>query len=129
GNAVDPTTGNVTYSGQCAPNCLDVFHGQSGLDYGLVQAAFPNTYQRNQSRQDIGFLDLSFEIPQLAQWLAGPMAVATGAEPRRDRYDSLIDPVIKQGGLVLLNTQQDEHGKGFAREAYLELGIPILKDL
>ena len=130
GNVVDPNTGAVTYDASvCNGPCLDVFHGQENLDYNLINQGFSNTHQNNEGGQDIAFADLSFELPNFGEILAGPIALALGGEYRKDRYKSEIDPLIKAGNIVLINQQQDSGGNTYTREAYLEMGIPLVKDL
>lgn len=107
----------------CAP--LDVFHGQTGISQAAVDFIFYDAYQRNSNQQDIGYFDLSGELPLLS-WLAGPIAVATGVEFRRDQYESIADPIFQQG-LIFMNSLTDTHGKTYSREAYLELGIPLVQ--
>jgi iron complex outermembrane recepter protein len=133
GNVIDPNTGLVSYdpsadpcTGRCRP--IDPFRGQAGFDYGAVTYATYDTFQRNKGGQDIYFFDVGSELPT-AGFLAGPIAMATGLEVRKDRYESIIDPVIKAGDLVGINQQQDSGGENTSEEAYIEFGLPLLKDL
>lgn len=109
----------------CVP--LDVLFGRNAITQAAVDFVFYDAWQRNRNRQDIIYFDLSSELP-FVPLLAGPVAVATGVEFRRDEYESRADPVLQQG-LVFLNKLRDTRGKTYSREAYLELGLPLLKDL
>ncbi|HZP12519.1 MAG TPA: TonB-dependent receptor [Nevskiaceae bacterium] len=116
--------------GTCTDPCvpLDVFHGEAGLTQAMLDWVYYNTYQKNKNRKDIAYFDISGDIGALEQWMAGPIAVAFGLEYRRDGYDSLLDPVVQQG-LTILNSGTDTHGSTDVKEAYLELGIPVVKNV
>ncbi|MFA5940410.1 MAG: TonB-dependent receptor [Sinimarinibacterium sp.] len=113
-----------TCDGDCAP--LNVFQGTAGLTQAAIDYIVTNNWQRNQTRQDIAYLNFASEL-SAGDWLPAPIAVAIGGEFRRDEYNSKIDPTIQQG-LIRLNTQNPLSGRTYAREAYVELGIPLLKD-
>ncbi|MEQ1437969.1 TonB-dependent receptor [Fontimonas sp. SYSU GA230001] len=113
-----------TCSGDCAP--LNVFQGPAGLTQEAIDFIVTHNWQRNRTRQDIAYLNFSSQLP-VDGWLPAPLAVALGGEFRRDQYVSDIDPTIQQG-LIRLNTLNPLSGRTYAREAYVELGIPLLKD-
>jgi len=107
----------------CVP--LDVFHGAEGIDPAAVEFIYYDAYQRNKNQQDIAYLNLSGELP-LLPLLAGPIAVAVGAEFRREQFQSIADPIFQQG-LLFMNSLTDTRGTTYTREAYVEFGIPLLQ--
>jgi iron complex outermembrane receptor protein len=109
----------------CVP--LNVFQGSAGLTQAAVDYVLDEAWQRNRTQQDIAFIDLGTELP-VGDWLPAPIALAIGGEFRRDQFESAIDPLIQQG-LIRLNTLNALDGKTYAREAYAELGVPLLADL
>ncbi len=110
--------------GDCAP--LNVFQGAAGLTQAAVDYIVVDAWQRNRTQQDIAYLNLSSELVTL-DWLAAPIAFAIGGEFRRDEYTSDVDPAIQEG-LIRYNTLKPLQGRTYAREAYMEVGIPLLKD-
>lgn len=59
---------------------------------------------------------------------AGPVQAAVGFEWRRDKTSSLTDPVT-QTGVSSASYIPDFTGKIEAKEAYVELGVPVLRDV
>lgn len=121
------TTGTTCVEAEdgCVP--LNVFQGAAGLDPQAVDYILDNNWQRNRTRQDIAYAGVSTEVP-VGSWLPGPIGLALGGEFRKDQFQSRIDPRIQQG-LIRLNTLNPLNGATYAREAYLELGIPLLADV
>ena len=109
----------------CVP--LNVFQGAAGLDPKAVDYILDNNWQRNLTRQDIAYAGLTTEVG-VGDWLPGPIAMAIGGEFRKDQFESQIDPRIQQG-LIRLNTLNPLNGATYAREAYVEFGIPLLADV
>ena len=109
----------------CVP--LEPFHGQAGISQAALDYIFYDAWQRNTSQQDIVYFNVTGELPLLS-WLPGPVAAAIGAEFRRDQFESLADPIFSQG-LLFMNSLTNTSGTTYAREAYVELGIPLLQDL
>jgi iron complex outermembrane receptor protein len=118
--------GNAPCTGDCVE--LNLFQGPAGLTEGAINYIRSATFQRNRTRQDFAYLNLTSEFQVPGDWLAGPVAMAVGGEFRRDGFNSDIDPIIQQG-LIRLNTLTPTDGKTYAREAYTEFGVPLLKDL
>jgi iron complex outermembrane recepter protein len=116
---------------ECAntPGCvfLNPFSGAEGLTQEMVDYIVHDTYQRNKNQQDIAYLNVSTQFPQW-NFLAGPLAMAAGLEMRTEQYTSIIDPVVRRG-LTFLNSGSNTEGETEAREAYLEFGIPLLRDV
>ena len=110
----------------CVP--LNVFQGAAGLTQAAVDYVLDDNWQRNRTQQEIGYINFSTELPYFDGILAGPLAMAIGGEYRKDQFSSKIDPRI-QDGLIRLNTLKPLDGKTYAREAYVEFGIPLLADL
>ncbi|HUR41199.1 MAG TPA: TonB-dependent receptor [Verrucomicrobiae bacterium] len=120
GRALDPNC-----SGDCVP--LNLFNGARGLTDAAVNFIRSTTYQRNGTTQDIAYVNFATELP-MWDLLAGPVGLGFGFEFRKDTYSSDIDPIIKQG-LIRLNTLENTAGAQYSREAYAELGLPLLEDL
>lgn len=114
-----------TCDGDCVP--LNVFQGPAGLTDAAVNYIRSETYQRNRTRQDFAYLNFSTEFAMPGEVLPAPVAIAFGGEYRRDTYISDIDPIIREG-LIRLNALSPTDGKTYAREAYIELGIPLVQD-
>jgi iron complex outermembrane recepter protein len=109
----------------CVP--LNVFQGPAGLDPKAAAYILDNNWQRNRTQQEIAYAGVTTEVP-VGDWLPGPIAMAIGGEFRKDQFRSLIDPRI-QDGLIRLNTLKPLNGATYAREAYAEMGIPLLADV
>ena len=120
--AVGPTVDCVA---PCVP--FDLFHGQNNVTKAALDYLYADTTQFNDGRQDILYANVasSFNVP--GDFLAGPLAIAGGIEYRRDEFSTIPDPLV-QAGLTFLNQQQPLSGKAYAREAFVELGIPLLAD-
>ena len=98
---------------------------QAAIDY--IQNA---TYQTNQLTLNVVEANISgspFTLP------AGDVAVAAGAEWRKETLNAGVDPVSRVGvaveGGVLTNNVVESHGEESVKEAYAEVGVPILKDV
>ena len=98
---------------------------QAAIDY--IQNA---TYQTNQLTLNVVEANISgspFTLP------AGDVAVAAGAEWRKETLNAGVDPVSRVGtaieGGVLTNSVVESHGEESVKEAYAEVGVPILKDV
>lgn len=117
--------GNEPCTGDCVP--LNLFNGAAGLTQAAIDYIRSTVYQRNGTTQDIAYANLSTELWDFG-FLPAPVAVAIGGEFRKDTYSSDIDPIIKEG-LIRLNTLENTAGSQYSREAYVEFGIPLLKDL
>lgn len=118
------TPGAAPCVAPCAP--LNVFQGSAGLTQDAVDYILDDAWQRNTTRQDIAYVNFSSELPVPGGWLPAPIALAFGGEFRRDGFTSDVDSLI-QDGLIRLNTLNPLDGKTYAREAYAELGIPLLE--
>ncbi len=117
-------------SGPCEAPCvpLNVFQGAANLDPAAVDYIRINAWQRNRTQQDMAYLNLTGELPLASEWLPGPLAVALGWEYRKDFYASDVDEAIQQG-LIRTNQSNPLSGATYAREAYMELGLPLARDL
>ncbi|MFC4252311.1 MAG: TonB-dependent receptor domain-containing protein [Sinimarinibacterium flocculans] len=114
-----------TCDGDCAP--LNVFQGSAGLTQAAIDFILTDNWQRNRTQQEIAYLNFSTELPVLDGVLAGPLAVAVGGEFRREEFESEVDDSL-QRGLVRMNLIKPLGGRTYAREAYMEFGVPLLKD-
>ncbi len=116
--------------GPCEDPCvpLNVFQGAANLDPAAVDYIRIDAWQRNRTRQDMAYFNITSELPLAQQWLPAPLAVALGWEWRKDFYASDVDPAIQQG-LIRLNQSNPLSGATYAREAYMEIGLPLLRDM
>ena len=112
-------------TGTCVP--FDLFQGNPGITQAMVDYVFFDPVARTNNRQDIAYADFSTDLG----WIslpAGPTRVAAGFEYRRDQYKHVPDPVVASG-VSILNAEITTEGKTSVKEEYVELGIPLLKDL
>jgi iron complex outermembrane receptor protein len=124
-NALQNGNGTPTCVAPCAP--LNPLIGQEMLNPAAVNYVWYDAWQRNQNQQDITFFDINTSFP-IGSFLPGPIALATGVEVRHDEFESNADPVLQQS-LVFLNKLTNTAGSTSSKEAYLELGIPLIADL
>lgn len=114
---------------ECTGDCVafNIFEGQAGITQEMVDYIAIYAHNSTRSRQDDFFLNLSTDLGPL-QLPAGPIAVAAGLEYRRDEYTDEPDAIL-QAGLSSGNNSVRTEGKDSVREAYFELGVPLLKDV
>jgi iron complex outermembrane recepter protein len=117
----------ATSAADCGPDCvpLNVFAGPAGITRGALDYILFTTIQKNRGEQRMAYATASTNFDLPSGWLDGPLAVAGGLEFRHDRFTSIPDPV-NQAGLTLNLQMLPTHGATTAREAFLELGIPLL---
>jgi iron complex outermembrane receptor protein len=110
-----PTNGCVPFNpfGVGAPSA-------AALDYVMGHSVFVTVTKQTFAEASISG-DL-FDLP------AGPVAVAAGAEYRRETANTVADPLSNAGAYRLVN-QQDFHGKYSVKEAFAEVQVPIVKDM
>lgn len=101
---------NLFGAGSVTPAAADYIRANMATDALVTQ----HTFQ--------GFI--SGELFQLP---AGPLSVALGAEYRRDWQRSITDEVTRQG-LGSASFIAEYEGNIKAKEAFAEIGVPILKD-
>ncbi|HUP93022.1 MAG TPA: TonB-dependent receptor [Solimonas sp.] len=123
GLAMGPT---VDCTGDCV--AFNPFNGHSGVTPEMLDYIYQDTVQHNQSRQDIVYASVATNLDEVSQWLAGPLALAGGIEYRRDEFSSHPDEIVR-AGLTFLNAQEPTEGTASVKEGFVELGIPLLKDV
>jgi outer membrane receptor protein involved in Fe transport len=104
---------------------VNLFNGVSGMTPEMVRYI---TYTLNTS-SDVGLTNWGanitgdvFELP------AGPLAFAAGVEWRRNSLSVTQDALVSGGGSSN-NFAEDTRGQVDTEEMYLELSIPVLRDL
>jgi len=135
------------------PGCVptNLFGGGIGLESGpITQAAQDFIYgasiKRLVLKQDILDASARGELPQAVALPGGPIAFAVGATYRREKGDQTSDAVSqmrvdctgvrgcpasligRQGGYLTFDPQPFS-GKFDVKEGFVELGLPVLKDL
>ncbi|WP_326523088.1 TonB-dependent receptor domain-containing protein [Sphingomonas sp.] len=126
-DAVRDTSGNIvcrvaltTPNTPCRP--LDVF-GSGRASKEAIAYAFTEAYGGTNETLDSGGFSLRGEA--LSLW-AGPLAVAIGAEARREGITSLdIDPVSRVRGFTQLNFAPLD-GSFSVKEGFGEVSLPLL---
>jgi iron complex outermembrane receptor protein len=106
----------------CVPVNVFGFNSMSPEAVNYIQA--PGSLATFTSQRVLG-ASLSGEVFDLP---AGPFAIAVGAEYREEFSSSEFDP-LTQAGLNAGNAIPPTQGEFDVREAYLEMNVPILKEL
>jgi len=83
-----------------------------------------NSFQDTDNDQHVVAANLQGELAEL--W-AGPLTFAIGGEYRRDKISGTTDPVSLANGFFNLNGSAID-GKVSVKEAYAEVGLPLLRD-
>jgi iron complex outermembrane recepter protein len=109
----------------CVP--LDLFGGEGSITPEMLSYVRANLADNAVSTTEDFYLNFSTEIP-LGDVLPAPLGMAFGAEYRRDRFRDTPD-ALTQGNLSSGNNRRATAGEISVREAYLELGIPLLAGL
>ena len=106
----------------CVP--VDVF-GFNSMSAGAIQYIQAPATLATYTRQRVLGANLSGELFNMP---AGPLGIAVGAEYREEFSNSEFDP-LTQSGLNAGNAIPPTQGEFDVREAYLEVNVPLLKDL
>ncbi|MES2292753.1 MAG: TonB-dependent receptor [Pseudomonadota bacterium] len=147
---VNPANGQIvcrsTLSGLdagCQP--LNLF-GPNSVAPSAIPFTIGNSYKNLALRQNVWQANLSGDFGDWISLGAGPISFATGAEYRQESALQSVDPISPQtndftgirGGPAALNGKQGPYrffnplpfaGSYNVSEGFLELGVPILKDL
>lgn len=113
----DPTNDDAA----CVP--LNIL-GQGQYSAAAKAYAFGTTYQNSTYTETVGALNLRgspFET-----W-AGPVAVATGVETRKDTLKIRVDPISAANGFYVYNSTPSD-GSVNVIEGYGEVAVPLLRD-
>jgi iron complex outermembrane receptor protein len=116
------------------PNCvpIDFFSGEGSITKPMIDYLFYTAAaEATQTRQDV-VANISTEIAELSGILAydlipAPVGIAFGVNYRTEQFNEQPDPFAEQG-IASGNNRKRTGGGFFAREAYLELAIPILAE-
>lgn len=105
----------------CVP--LNVL-GEAAPSAAAKAYSFGTTDQRTYFEQTAGAINLSGS--PLESW-AGPIAIATGIEARRDSLRIEVDPISAANGFYVYNASPTR-GHVDIVEGYGEIAVPLLKD-
>ncbi len=107
----------------CVP--VNLFNGVTGMTPEMIRYI---TYTLNTS-SSIGLTNWGANLTgELLELPAGPFAFAAGVEWRRNSLRVTQDALVSGGGSSN-NFAEDTRGETLAEEMYLELSIPLLRDL
>jgi iron complex outermembrane recepter protein len=111
----------------CVP--VDFFSGEGSITPAMIDWLFYNAAaEATQERQDV-VANISTEFPELSgeTFIPSPVGVAVGITYRTEDFREQPDPFAEQG-IASGNLRKRTEGGFFAREAYLELALPLLAD-
>ena len=66
---------------------------------------------------------------ELMKLAGGPLALAIGAEARRERLDNTASPLLKDGDVLNIGERGNTSGRRTVGAAYIELGVPFIRDV
>ena len=67
---------------------------------------------------------------EVAQWAAGPVAVAVGADVSRDKYDDQYSPIVSSGDVIGgSGDQQSTNATRNSHALYAEVALPLMRNL
>ena len=112
--------------GPCVP--LNLTGGNGTITQDMLDYINYTAQDSDRQAQQITYLGLSTEIGQTAEFLPGAIGVAFGLERRIDNLDSQPDP-LKINGTSSTNLETVTRGETRVTEAFVEVGVPILRDL
>lgn len=120
------TGANAIRVAQIQPGCVpfNIFGRTSPSDAAKQYITY-NSNNETRYRQDVVAANISGEPITLP---AGPLSVAAGLEHRKESAYSVADPFGQQV-VALSNNGSTYSGKIKVTEGYLEVGVPVLKDL
>lgn len=110
----------------CVP--LNMFGPLGSVTQEMLDYVQTNTKDQDRARQGFGYFNVATEIEELAQYLDGPLGVAFGVEYRKEFFESIPDGAKIQGTNANL-AEQPTKGSYDVKEAYMELGIPVIGGL
>ena len=98
--------------------------GQGNNSAAARAYAFGTTLQNSEFTQTSGAVNVRGEL--FDTW-AGPVAVATGVEARRNGLKIQVDPISASNGFYIFN-QTPSAGNVAVVEGYAEVAVPLLRD-
>ncbi len=102
-----------------------IFGDVAANDQGLIGRLYPTLHDKGTTTTtglDVRGTREIFQLP------AGPIALALGAEIRREKYSSIPDPLTASDALSVLGSSSSEGARNVAA-GYAEVSIPIFKSL
>lgn len=125
---LDPGTGRVVCRSTLTNpgnGCLPInLFGSGSVDPAAVAWTEAEQSQLNRIDQNVLAASLRGDLFQLP---AGPVKIAFGGEYREEKIDSVADAISVAGGFTQGNPKPFS-GKYTAKEGYLEVGVPLLRD-
>ena len=112
--------------GPCVP--LNLTGGLGTITQDMLDYINYTAQDSDRQSQQITYLGLSTEIGQAAEFLPGAIGVAFGIERRVDNLSSQPDP-LKINGTSSTNLETVTAGETRVTEGFVEIGVPILRDL
>jgi len=127
-NAIVDGSGNIVCADPAAvaEGCVPInIFGRGAISQAAADYVRAPTSRQMLAQQEVFGADLSgalFDMP------AGPFSFAAGVEWRRERAEDVPD-VLTQAGLNAGNAEAPVIGDYNVREGFIELDVPLLKDL
>ena len=110
----------------CVP--LDLFGPIGSITQEQLDYVTATVSDNDRARQAFAYANVSTEFDEFSNILAGPLGMATGVEFRKEFFESVPDSAKVQGTNANLS-ETPTKGAYDVKEAYLELGIPILEGI
>jgi outer membrane receptor protein involved in Fe transport len=147
---VNPATGQIVCRSTLQgldPGCVPMnIFGDGSISQAAADYVLGSSIRNLDLQQDVVQLNLSGALPERFALPAGAIAFAAGVEYRRETSKQWSDPISREttsfagvrGGPSSLNNRAGGFqtfnpvpfgGKYSVREAYVEVGVPLLKDL
>lgn len=113
----------------CTGDCVafNAFNGQAGVTQAMVDYIAIYAHNKGSERQDDVYANFSTVLDAIPL-PAGPVAIAFGLEYRRDEFHDDPDDIL-EAGLSSGNNSVRTDGDTDVKEAYIEFGVPLLRDL
>lgn len=113
-------------SGGCVP--LNIFT-TAPVTQDQLAFVLRNALEDTKTTQFIAGGNLSGDIGFLqSPWADGSAAFSAGAEYRREKGSTMVDPLYASGDLIYYGQGQNISGKYDVIEAYAELKLPLVQD-
>lgn len=113
-------------TGSSLPGCVPInIFGPNTLTPAMINFIAADTKELREFEQFRAAANISgtvFELP------AGPVAVAVGAEYRKDIGSIVVDDLQRTGNIYGFNATQNQYGKIDVSEVYGEVRVPIVAD-
>lgn len=126
GDPANCTAERDDVDGPCVP--LNLTGGFGTITQEMLDYINYTAQDSDRQSQQITYLGLSTEIGQTADFLPGAVGVAFGLERRVDNLDSQPDP-LKVNGTSSTNLETVTQGETRVTEGFVEVGVPLLRDL